>query len=384
MSGLAQPPERFRIFRSATLLRPGTGAPRRARWSCHLAGILLACAILFSTGKLLAQGSLQITTIQAAPGTPVQFTFNDSGTGATNYLVEFAPALGAGGVWSNVTSAIVQSLGGGNFRVQVPDPQTVLGFFRVRGYGGAAGFISASFNSTALQATEGGVVSPTITFSAPYHGIVRYTISGTAASGDFVSLSGEVFVNGTTATIPVTLVDNQSIGHVRYLTLTLQAGPGLRLGAGSATTITIDENDADWQGTFTTCGAGIAFVLRIQEANGVKMASLKGTGPGLFPATEVPAGLLFTASQFAASVSDVPVAASATLLNEPMSLSLFLSAQNGIANQTVSATQVQGTGSLISAVPGKPFLSTTNFGTFVLLKPPVKPSTNQVELVTAP
>src|SRR5687767_8933864 len=116
----------------------------------RLAGAVFGCTVAFSTGKLLAQGSLQITTLQAAPGNPVQFTFNDSGTGATNYLVEFAPAVGAGGVWSNVTSAAVQSLGGGNFLVQLPDPQSGLGFFRVRGYGGAAGFVSASFNSTAL------------------------------------------------------------------------------------------------------------------------------------------------------------------------------------------------------------------------------------------
>lgn len=333
--------------------------------------------------RLPAQG-LQITSIQTAPGAPVQFQFQDAGSGATNYLVEFAPTIGVNSVWSNVTSAVVQSLGGGNFVVQVPDQQSGIGFFRVRGYGGAAGLISASFNSTALQVTEGGVVSPTITFSAPYHGIVRYTISGTAAAGDIVQLTGEIFVNGTSATIPVTALDNQSIGNLRYLTLTLQAGPGLQLGAGSATTITIDENDADWQGTFVTGGASVAFVLQIQEANGARTASLKGTGPGLFPTTEVPAALLFSTSQFAASVEDMPVAASATLLNEPMNLSLFLSAQNGIADQIVSATQVRGTGSLITTVPGRPILTRTNFGTFVLLKPPVKPSTNQVDLVTAP
>lgn len=350
----------------------------------------LVLAVLALAGgfpdSLLAQVSpaLQITTIHAAQGQPAEFTFNDTGTGATNYLVEFAPALGAGGYWSNVTSAVVQSLGGGNFRVQVPNQPTSLGFFRVRGYGGAAGVISASFNSTALQATEGAVVSPTITFSAPYHGIVRYTIGGTAVSGDVVSLSGEVFVNGTSATIPVALLDNHTIGTLRYLTLTLQAGPGLHLGAGSATTITINENDADWQGTFTTSGASLPFVLRIQEAHGARMASLKGTGPGLFPTSEIPAGLLFTSSQFEASAGPIPVAASVTLLNEPMSLSLFLSATNGMAGQMVSATQVRGSGSLISAVPGKPFLTTTNFGTFVLLKPPVNPSTNLVELVTAP
>jgi hypothetical protein len=111
---------------------------------------------------------------------------------------------------------------------------------------------------------------------------------------------------------------------------------------------------------------------------------LKSDGSGFFPAAEVPAGLLFTANEFAASVGNIAMPASATLLNDPMNLSLFLSAMNGITNQSVSATQVRGTGTLISAVPNKPFLSTTNFGKFLLLKPPVKPSTNQVELVTAP
>jgi len=353
----------------------------------HLLGrALVLCAVLGSSSSLFAQGSpaLQITTIQAAPGAPVQFTFNDSGTGATDYLVEFSSKAGGNMVWSNITSAVVQPLGGGNFRVQVPDPQSALGFFRVRGYGGAAGFISASFNSTAFQVTEGGMVAPTITFSSPYHGIVRYTISGTAMSGDYVSLSGEVFVNGTSATIPVTMLDNQIIGQLRYLTLTLQAGPGLQLGAGSATTITIDENDAEWHGSFVTDGATLGFALKIEEANGVKMASLKGDGSGFFPAAEFPAGLLFTANDFAASVGDIAMPVNATLLNETMNLSLFLSAMNGITNQFVGATQVRGTGTLISFVPAKPFLNTTNFGTFILLKPPVRPATNQVDLVTAP
>jgi len=347
---------------------------------------VLAWAALCCPGALHAQGSpaLQITTIQAAPGTPVQFTFRDTGTGATNYLVEFAPAVGEGGVWSNVTSAVVQSLGGGNFRVQVTDPQTALGFFRVRGYGGAAGFVSASFNSTALQATEGGVVLPTIHFSAPYHGIVRYTISGTAMSGDYVSLSGQVFVNGTTATIPVTLLDNQNIGQLRYLTLTLEGGPGLQLGAGNSTTINILENDADWQGSLMTDNATVGFVLRIQEANGARAASLRSDGFGFFPTNETPASISFTENFFAAVSGGVPVPASATLLNTAMSLTLAISAQNGLTNQSVSPTLIKGVATLTALVPALPHLSTTNFGTFLLVKPPVKPSTNDVQLATAP
>lgn len=351
--------------------------PMKKLFLCWLAGTLALPLAVCGQGTPL----LRLTTIQVAPGSPVQFRFDDLGTGATSYVVEFAPAV-SGAAWTNVPGVVVTPLGGGTYHVSVPAPLTANGFYRVRTLGGTP--ITAGFASTAFQVTEGGTVSPTITFSAPLFGIVRYTVSGTAASGDYVSLSGQVFVNGTSATIPVTLRDNQSIGQLRYLTLTLESGPGYQLAAGSQTTITIAENDAEWHGGFTTDATTLAFVLKIQESNGVKVASLKGDGLSFFPTNEVPAGLLYTPNEFAASADGIPVSAAATLLNEPMSLSLFLSAMNGLTNQQVSATQVQGIGSLISVVPAKPHLNTTNFGTFLLLKPPVKPSTNQVELVSAP
>jgi len=330
-----------------------------------------------------AQGlpQLQITAIQAAPGSPVQFTFNDAGTGATNYLVEFAPDLQGGGVWSNITSAVVQSLGGGNFRVHVPDPQSPLGFFRVRGYGGEAGLISASFNSTALQVTEGGVVSPTITFSVPYHGIVHYTISGTAAAGDYISLSGEVFVNGTSATIPVTALDNQSIGQLRYLTLTLQAGPGLQLGAASATTITIDENDADWRGTFRARGANLGFVLTIKQLNGSPMAALSSDRLGFFPDNESSVAVTLLSGVFQANASGIPFDGSTTPFGTPVQLQLHLEASNTVANQSVGPDLIEGVGYLISTYTAQPQLTTSNYGTFTLYKPAIAPSTNQVDLV---
>ena len=343
-----------------------------------LAGMLAAPLTLWGQGTPL----LQITQIEVAPGNPVQFTFHDLGTGATNYLVEFAP-VAEGAPWSNVGGVILTPLGGGVYRASVPDPLTANGFFRVRTLGGTP--ITASFASTAFQVTEGGSVSPTITFSAPIFGIVRYTVSGTAASGDYVNLSGQVFVNGASATIPVTLLDNESIGQLRFLTLTLEAGPGYQLTGSSQTIITIAENDAEWQGHFMAGAATLGFVLKIQESDGVKAATLKGDGLSFFPTNEVPAGVFtFSTGEFVASVGGVPVPANATLLNEPMTLSLSLSAVNGMTNQQVSATQVQGVGTLISVVPARPHLNTTNVGTFLLLKPPVKPSTNQVELVSAP
>jgi hypothetical protein len=231
---------------------------------------------------------------------------------------------------------------------------------------------------------EGDTVLPTLVLSQPFNGIVHYMVSGTAMSGDYLTLSGQVAVNGTTATIPVSLTDNDMIGQLKYVTLRLEASAGYQLGAGAATTITIEENDADWQGSFSTEDATLSFLLTIQESNNVHTASLKSAGFGYFPVTPTPMTLLFTTNQFLASASGIPMPAGATLLNEPMTLSLSLTAMNGLTNQSVSATEVEGMGTLISLVPAKPHLNTTNSGVFRLLKPPVAPSTNEVELVTVP
>jgi hypothetical protein len=199
-----------------------------------------------------------------------------------------------------------------------------------------------------------------------------------------VALSGQMTVNGTTATIPVSLTDNDVIGQLKYLTLRLAAGEDYQLGAATTTTILIDENDAEWQGSFTTEDATLGFVMRIQESDTMRLASLRSAGFGFFPDIPTATTLSFTADTFSAEATDIPMPAEATLLNEPMLLSLTLNAGNGVEDQSVSATEVEGVGTLISLVPAKPHLNTTNTGVFRLLKPPVAPSTNEVELVAAP
>jgi hypothetical protein len=87
---------------------------------------------------------------------------------------------------------------------------------------------------------------------------------------------------------------------------------------------------------------------------------------------------------FAAEASPIPVDASSNLLSVPLELALFLSAENGQENEEVGPTFIQGRSSLITTVPSMPHLSSTNRGVFLLQKPPLQPSTNQVELVTVP
>jgi hypothetical protein len=343
------------------------------------AGLLL----IGFTAAAQTSGLLQLKQVRVVHGGPAQFTFNDYGSGATNYAVEFSPGLGSNN-WQVVSNALITPQSDGSYSVQVNGAAGAEGFYRVRGLGGSNGGLVITFTTTAFQVVEGDTVNTTLVLSQPFYGWIYYTVSGTAGAGDYQMLSGSNFVNGTTVTLPVSLTDNNQVGQLRYLTLRLEAGPGYGLGLNPSTTITIGENDAAWKGSFLADNATLGFTLVIDELNGVYQARLQGDGSGFFPTNAVPASISLTANSFSSAATGIPVAASATLLNTPASLTLQLNAMNGVTNQSVSGTQIQGSGELIAQYAGQPQLNTTNFGTFLLLKPPVAPSTNQVQLTAAP
>ena len=352
----------------------------------HMSYMLVCAATLSVSFVAVAEqtsGLLQLQQIQVAQTGPVQFMFSDYGTGATNYLAEFSPELGTNN-WQVDTNAVITSQGNGIYSVQINNETEAKGFYRVSGLGGTSAGLVITFTSSAFQIVEGDTVNTMIVLSQPFYGWIYYTVSGTAGTGDYQTLSGSNFVNGTTVTIPVSLTDNSQISQLKYLTLLLDAPPGYTLGRSPSTTITIDENDANWKGTFTADEATLGFTLMIDESNGLYQAALKGDGTGFFPTNEVPAAITYTPDSFVATATGVPVAANATLLNTPATLRLYLNAMNGVTNQSVSGTEIQGTGELIAQYAGQPQLNTTNLGTFLLLKPPVAASTNQVQLTAAP
>ena len=55
-----------------------------------------------------------------------------------------------------------------------------------------------------------------------------------------------------------------TIGQLRYLTLQLQGGTGFALGATTQSTVTIEENDADWQGVLQTANGILGFTLSLR------------------------------------------------------------------------------------------------------------------------
>jgi hypothetical protein len=358
---------------------------RFLRLSLNGAGKFAQLGMLLAAFSATAQtsGLLRLQQIQVTHAGPEHFTFNDYGTGATNYEVQFSSGLETND-WQVASNAVVTPQGGGSYAVQINNAAGPQGFYRVNGLGGTNGGIVVTFSTTAFQVVEGDTVNTTLVLSQPFHGWIFYTVSGTAGTGDYRALSGSNYVDGTTTTIPVSLTDNNLVGQLKYLTIMLAAGAGYEIGRSPSTTITIGENDADWKGTFIADNANIGFTLMIDKSNGLYQAALMEDGSGFFPPGEIPAALSLTPDSFAATVAGIPLAANATLVNTPASLTLVLAAMNGTPNQTVSDTQIQGDAELITQYAGQPQLNTTNQGTFILLKPPVAPSTNQVQLVNAP
>jgi len=350
-------------------------------WKWLLASLVV---VGLTAPRLHAQSTslLRMDTFQVEAGQPLLFTFTDLGTGATNYLLDYTESLDPAPAWAAVNGAIITDLSGGQFQITAPNPLTSQGYYRVRALGGTPD-VTASFNASAFQVTEGGMVAPVITFNAPYAGIVRYRIGGTAASGDFQELTGEIMVNGTSATLPVTFTDNDVIGQLKILILTIEDGTGYRLGAGSSTVITLEENDADWRGAFRTRGTGLGFLLSIRQLNGVPIATLHSDALGFFPTNDTSVSVVLQQDSFQADATAIPLDPQDTAFQTPVELRLHLQASNAETNQSVTPTLIEGSGALLSLHPTRPHLNTTNLGTFSLFKPAPEPSTNQVDLVDA-
>ncbi len=355
------------------------------------------------------QPELRITEFSQPAPAQFRLQFLDTGTGSTNYVVESTPDLSSPTQWTSLTNVSIRRLGNSSFEADIPNPPPGgIAFFDVRGF--PSPVTQVNFNSTSFQVDEGaGTVSLVLLFNKPFLGTVRYSLSG-PDTNSVENLTGSLAVYGSTASIPLTTLDDENIGTLKYLILTLEAAAGYSVGASGSYRLTILEDDALWQGvlrltnnlatsrltqviyTNGTTKTNLAYVplsmensidfaLRITHAGGTSKGTLIGDGLGFFPAQEWPAALAFSASSFAADVENIQFPPETTLLNTPITLSLRLAADNTDARTNVGPKRVEGNATLVLR-SGLPHLQTTNFGTFLLLKPPVRPSTNQVQLTT--
>ncbi len=239
--------------------------------------------------------------------------------GLDNYAVEFFPDPWPIGRLDEPRGAVLSGPGWEAAIRRSADTQSGMGFFRVRGLGGTISLVTASFASAYLETSEGGTAIPTIPSTVLSTGSCGIPISGTATSGDYVNLSGEVSSNGgTTATIPMTLTGQRSDRAIEVtLTLRLEAGTGLqRCTGGVETTITIDENDALWQGKFTADNATLGFTFGDQPGRQSAPSLVHGSWEGFsFPPTKCQRALLSATDSFAANARWHPRVGRETLLN---------------------------------------------------------------------
>jgi hypothetical protein len=356
------------------------GASGKLLLSIPLAGLVLL--LMMFTAAAQPAPLLYVETIQMVPGGPLQMTFRDEGTGATNYVAEFAGALGSGEGWTMDPGAVITSLGGGEYRVDVADPLEPNGFYRVVALT-PSGPIVAQFANTSLQVNEGETVEAVIQFSAPFTGTLNYRVEG-PASGYVGPLSGSVTVNNaTTAKIVLQIGDNLTADELSFLSLIIDAGGALLVGPDSQALITIHDNDAVWDGGFVGDGLEFAFKYRRTLNGGVRQAALISDGTGLIPAGEYPAQLGAPGQPFPAIVV-ISLPASASALGLASTLSLLLDVQPGVGDDLLTEDEVQGTATVTSGYAGKEHLNSTRSGRFILQRPPPAPSTSEVELVNNP
>jgi hypothetical protein len=356
------------------------GASGKLLLSIPLAG--LALLLMMFTVAAQPAPLLYVETIQAVPGGPFQMTFRDEGTGATNYVAEFSGALGSGEVWTMDPGAIITSVGGGEYRVDVAEPLEPDGFYRVVALT-PTGPIVAQFANTSLQITEGGTVEAVIQFNSPFTGTLNYRVEG-PASGYVGPLSGSVTVNNaTTAKIALQIGDNLTVDELSFLSLIIDAGGALRAGPDSQALITIRDNDALWDGGFVGDGLEFAFKYRRTRSGGTEQAAVISDGTGLIPAGEYPAQVGAPGQPFPATVV-ISLPGTASALNLASTLSLLLEAQPGVGDDVLTEDEVLGAATVTSSYAGNAHLNSTRTGRFILQRPPSAPSTSEVELVNNP
>jgi len=130
--------------------------------------------------------------------------------------------------------------------------------------------------------------------------------------------------------------------------------------------------------------AAIGLTLRLAQDGGTLQGWVKSDRSGFFPTNEAPAVVTFTERSFSATALGIRcrrwTAPCSRRSNVPTCGSRLERADEpvGQCRRSDGCRQPGGAGA------GHPYLDTTNTGVFLMQRPPVKPSTNEVQLVTVP
>jgi hypothetical protein len=285
---------------------------RKLRAMARLAILRLFVLLATLVATCVADAAdLRITALELFPEGSLKLTFEDSGTDTLNYVpLSRTNVLSDGQLVLSRISEISQ----GQFQTTLPSSASFNEFFQViafsapdvdadgvsdalegllntstntfdtdgDGYGDANEIQNASdplgsesvpqlikvnFAATQSSAKEGdGVHQVQLTFSRAFSGQIRYRVShlSTASATTDFAVTGIVDVNGTTAVIPIPLLDDLVIENVEFLVLDLEADPEKYLpGGASRHTVLLYDNDNYWSGVLRNENTEHAFRLRL-------------------------------------------------------------------------------------------------------------------------
>jgi hypothetical protein len=407
----------------------------------------LCLALRWSHAAAPIVANLTITNVVIAP-TSVSLTVLDDGVGATLYLVQSTASLETP-IWQREGSAF-SGAGPGAHPLNFARNSQGNRFFRVLGLSGTATDSDGDGLSDAFEAqigtdpfnpdTDGDGVSDgaeysygsdpknpaskpafttlpraefaqatstaneadglqliTINFDKPFQGNLKYIISPistASAPADFQPLSGSVAVNGSTASIPVSLVDDLQVSASRLLCLQIASDPAYARGAQTRHALTILENDSWWNGvlqdkyaqrnfrvkilrkgstTQAVFAAGAGFdglpVLASEAATNQTSVSEgvvpKGSWPGTVAADTA---THFQISSPAMAASTGGLFGSGSGLTRILQFNCQPSANTAANPQQIAPDRYIGSFTEILAFPGGSYLGATNTGTFILAR----------------
>ena len=149
---------------------------------------------------------------------------------------------------------------------------------------------------------------------------------------DYRLFSGSVVVNGTSAAIAVTLLDDLVPKATRTLLFSLNPDaatpPRYQLGAQSVYYLVIEDNDAYWEGQISLGAVNFSLRMLIAQQGTNFQAALIGAS-GNIPAGTWPVSLQASPSLFSAVIGPIQAATNASFLGASPARYFYLTASAG-------------------------------------------------------
>lgn len=263
------------------------------------------------------------------------------------------------------------------------------------------------FLESIVEATEGETYQLQLKLDRSFTGTVAYEVwptSTATAPDDYAALSGTIHVSGTSASIPITWVDDLEIQSQRILHLQLKTNPGQDYipGTRDYVGIRLVDNDTWWHGLLTgepDSPAGRSFIqrnfrLKCLNSGAIQQVNLvAGEGEDGLPSVDgstsqtegvIPAGDWPTTIH-EKGPSDFHIVSQAISIPPPAGRfseggSLFGSQNDLVRTLELNATpgeqpynevtsvRVSGQWTETIASPSAPYLNRSNTGMFILVK----------------